>query len=119
MRYIEEINSGDIFIWKNKRYVLSSDYKPFKNGKTRHMSVSIDNGTCKWFASDELVEVAELFYRDKEGNILLVKEFKDDSAKNKNISLNLYGSMFGRFFQKALKKKLILDSRFARRVRYV
>ena len=49
------------------------------------MSVSIDNGTCKWFASDELVEVAELFVETKEGNILLVKEFKDDSAKDKNI----------------------------------
>ena len=50
------------------------------------MSVSIDTGACKWFSSDEPIEVAELFYRDKEGNILLVKEFKDDSDKNKNIS---------------------------------
>lgn len=85
MKYIEEINPGDIFIWKEKRYVLSSDYRPFKNNRTRHMSISIENGTCKWFASDEAVEVAELFYRDKEGNILLVKEFKDDSSKDKNI----------------------------------
>jgi hypothetical protein len=86
MKYIEEINPGDIFIWKDQRYVLSSDYRPFKNGKTRHMSISIENGTCKWFASDEIIEIAELFYRDAEGNILLVKEFKDDSTKDKNIS---------------------------------
>ena len=81
MKYIEEIKAGDIFIWKDKRYVLSSDYRPFKNGRTRHMSISIENGICKWFASDEAVEIAELFYRDKEGNILLVKEFKDDSTE--------------------------------------
>ena len=81
MKYIEEIKAGDIFIWKDKRYVLSSDYRPFKNGRTRHTSISIENGTCKWFASDEAVEIAELFYRDKEGNILLVKEFKDDSTE--------------------------------------
>lgn len=81
MKYIEEIKAGDIFIWKDKRYVLSSDYRPFKNGKTRHMSISIENGICKWFASDEAVEIVELFYRDKEGNILLVKEFKDDSTE--------------------------------------
>ena len=81
MKYIEEISPGDIFIWKNKRYILSSDYRPFKQGKTRHMSISIENGTCKWFASDGTIEVAELFYRDKEGNILLVKEFKDDSTE--------------------------------------
>ena len=86
MKYIEEIEPGDIFIWKNHRYVLSADYRPFKSGATRHMSVSIDNGTCKWFSSNEAIEVAELFYRDKEGNILLVKEFKDDSTKNKDIS---------------------------------
>ena len=49
------------------------------------MSISIENGVCKWFASDEPIEIAELFYRDKEGNILLVKEFKDDSTKDKNI----------------------------------
>mgnify|MGYP001178846825 FL=1 len=85
MKYIEEINPGDIFIWKTKRYVLSSDYRPFKQGKTRHMSISIENGTYKWFASDEPIEIAELFYRDKEGNILLVKEFKDDSTKDKDI----------------------------------
>ena len=85
MKYIEEITPGDIFIWKNKRYVLSSDYRPFKQGKTRHMSISIENGTCKWLPSDEMIELAELFYRDKECNILLVKEFKDDSTKDKNI----------------------------------
>tara|TARA_Y100000385_G_C12782831_1_gene504245 strand:- start:115 stop:363 length:249 start_codon:yes stop_codon:yes gene_type:complete len=82
MKYIEEINPGDVFIWKEKRYVLSSDFRPFKNNKTRHMSIAIENGVCKWFASDEAVEIAELFYRDKEGNILLVKEFKDDSTKD-------------------------------------
>lgn len=85
MKYIEEIKPGDIFLWKKQRYVLSSDYRPFKNGSTRHMSVSIENGTCKWFKSDEIVEILDLYYRDKDGNILLVKEYKDDNPENKNI----------------------------------
>ena len=50
------------------------------------MSVSIDNGTCKWFQSTEEIEILDLYYRDKDGNILLVKEYKDDSTENKNIS---------------------------------
>ena len=85
MKYIEEINPGDIFTWKNQRYILSSDYRPFKNGTTRHMSVSIENGSCKWFKSDEIVDILDLYYRDKDGNILLVKEYKDDNTENKNI----------------------------------
>ena len=85
MKYIEEIQPGDIFIWKKQRYVLSSDFRPFKNNKTRHMSVSIDSGTCKWFQSTEEVEILDLYYRDKDGNILLVKEYKNDSTENKNI----------------------------------
>jgi len=85
MKYIEEINPGDIFLWKQKRYILSADFRPFKNNKTRHMSISMDNGICKWFQSTEQVEILELYYRDKDGNILLVKEYEDKDAKNKNI----------------------------------
>ena len=50
------------------------------------MSVSIDTGICKWFQSSEVINILDLYYRDEDGNILLVKEFKDDSDKNKNIS---------------------------------
>jgi len=85
MKYIEEIKPGEIFIWKDHRYVLSADYRPYKNGTTRHMSVSIDTGICKWFQSTEMIDILDLYYRDKDGNILLVKEFEDDSNKNKNI----------------------------------
>jgi len=84
MKYIEEIKPGDIFIWKNQRYVLSADYRPYKNGVTRHMSVCITNGLCKWFQSNEVIDLLELFYRDKEGNILLVKEYRDDT-ENKDL----------------------------------
>lgn len=86
MKYIDEIEPGDIFTWKKHRYVLSSDFRPFKNSKTRHMSVSIENGSCKWFQSDEEVEILDLYWRDKEGNILLVKEYRDEHTENKNIS---------------------------------
>lgn len=86
MKYIEELKPGDIFIWKQQRYVLSADFRPFKNNTTRHMSVSIFNGICKWFKSDEIVEIADLYFRDKEGNILLVKEYKDHDAQGNNFS---------------------------------
>lgn len=75
MKYIEEIKPGDIFIWKGSRYILSADYKNYTNNRTRHMSVCIKNGTIKWFCSNEIIEPVELYYRDKDGNILLVKEY--------------------------------------------
>lgn len=84
MKYIEEIKPGDIFVWKKHRYILSADYRPFKNNLTRHMSVSIESGLCKWFKSDEVVDILDLYYRDKDGNILLVKEYKDDNSENKD-----------------------------------
>jgi len=83
MKYIEELSPGEIFSWKNQRYVLSSDFRPFKDGYTKHMSVSINNGSCKWFSSNECVEIVDLYRRDKDGNILLVKEY--DDTKNKDI----------------------------------
>jgi len=85
MKYIEEIRPGDIFVWKKQKYILSSDFRPFKNNKTRHMSISIENGACKWFQSTEQVEILDLYYRDKDGNILLVKEYKDEDTKNSNL----------------------------------
>lgn len=84
MKYIEELSPGEIFSWKNQRYVLSSDFRPLKDGYTKHMSVSINNGSCKWFSSNESVEIVDLYRRDKDGNILLVKEY-DDDKKNQNI----------------------------------
>jgi hypothetical protein len=86
MKYIEELKPGDIFVWKQQRYVLSSDFRPFKNNTTRHMSISIQNGSCKWFKSDEIVDIAELYYRDKEGNILLVKEYENNDTQNNDFS---------------------------------
>jgi hypothetical protein len=82
MKYIEELTAGDIFSYKNHRYVLSSDFRSYSNGRNKHMSISIENGMPRWFVSDDMVDTVELFYRDKEGNILLVKEYNDNATKN-------------------------------------
>lgn len=79
MKYLEELRYGDIFIYKKDRYILSSDHKKYDQ-KTKHMAISIKDGTIKWFLSDDLVEAIEIYYRNDEGNILLVKDY--DSTKN-------------------------------------
>ena len=87
-KYIEEIKPGDIFQIKNNKYVLSSDYRKTKD-TIKKMAISINDGLSYWFDNNTMTETIDLYYRDKEGNILLLKEFKDEkdlNTKNKNIS---------------------------------
>lgn len=84
MKYIEEIDFGDLFSYNDKKYILSCDFKKHKNSK-KHMCVSILDGSIKWFESDTIIDVVVLYHRDNEGNIFLLKEFKDDFSKDKNI----------------------------------
>lgn len=84
MKYIEEISAGDLFIIDNQRYVLSSDYKMASKDKVKKMAVSINDGSVRWFGSSEIVEIESLYYRDSDGNILLVKEYKNDYPTDQN-----------------------------------
>lgn len=85
MKYVEELSPGDFFQYKNHKLVLSSDFKKNKTDLS-YRAVSIENGSAMWINSSDIVETIDLYYRDKEGNILLVKEYKDDFIENKNIS---------------------------------
>jgi len=84
MKYIEEISPGDLFIVDNARYVLSSDYKIVSKDKIKKMAVAIKDGSVKWFGSSEIVDIVDLYYRDDDGNILLVKEYKDEYSNARN-----------------------------------
>lgn len=84
MKYIEEINPGDLFSLKDKKYILSSDFKKSKRSN-KHMCLCLDDGSIKWIDADTVVETIVLYYRDTEGNIFLLKEFKDETIENKNL----------------------------------
>lgn len=84
MKYIEEINPGDLFSWKDKKYILSSDFKKSKRSN-KYMCLSLDDGCTKWIEADTAVDIIDLYYRDAEGNIFLLKEFKDETIENKKL----------------------------------
>jgi hypothetical protein len=88
MKYIEELKPGDLFCYSNEKFILTDIYKARKNDKVNHSAISLLNGAQRWFAADMVVENIDLYYRDKDGNILLLKEFVDEDNifKNKNIS---------------------------------
>lgn len=68
MKYLEEINNGQIFSFEKKFYVLSSDLKKH-NIKNKHMCIQINSGLIRWLDSDTIIEIVPIFYQDKE-NIL-------------------------------------------------
>jgi hypothetical protein len=88
MKYLEELKPGDLLVYKDARFILTNDYKQRKNDISHYSVVNIQDGSIRWLPSDAIVENADLYVRDAEGNILLLKEFKDESdiIKNKNIS---------------------------------
>ena len=86
MKYLEELNNGDIFILNNNKFILSGDFKN-KNNKIQKMCVCIGNGVVQWFDGGTIVERLDLYYRDTDGNILPLKDFpKNDLSQNSNIS---------------------------------
>jgi hypothetical protein len=70
MKYLEEINNGDCFLYDNYVYVLTSDFK--KNGSK--LAYRLDNGFPKWFESSTIIEDIQIYRMDKNNNIIPIKE---------------------------------------------
>lgn len=86
MKYVEELKPGDLFLIKNDRFVLTSDFKISTNNRYKKLAVNIKNGHLQWIDDGDVVDVLDLYYRDKEGNIISLKEIKNEySEKTTNI----------------------------------
>jgi len=87
MKYLEELKPGDLFLIDKKRFILTGDFKSTKDQKTKKMSIDIQTGFASWLVEDSVVESLDLYYRDKDGNILALKEHKNEyTDKTPNIS---------------------------------
>lgn len=86
MKYVEELKAGDLIIFENKKFILTSDYRSDKNKTIKRLAVNIENGFLHWLRNEDIVNILDLYIRDKEGNILALKEIKNEySEKNSNI----------------------------------
>lgn len=86
MKYVEELNPGDLFLNNNQRFILTSDYKLSKDNRYKKLAINISNGFAHWIDSSEIVEIVDLYFRDKEGNIIALKEIKNEySEKTTNL----------------------------------
>lgn len=86
MKYVEELKPGDLFLIKNDRFILTSDYRLSKDDRYKRLSVNIGNGFLQWIDDGQIVDTTDLYYRDKEGNIIALKEMKNEySEKTTNL----------------------------------
>ncbi len=78
MKYIEELNVSDCFIYKDNIFILTSDFK--KNGS--RLAISLNNGFASWFNFEEIVELTSIFTTDKDNNIIPIKNANNNQNTN-------------------------------------
>lgn len=81
MQYIEELESGDVFLSEDKIYLLTCD---FKNNGDR-LCFCLTTGLPKWFGASTIVSINPIYSLDSNNNIIPVKETKKHDSPN-NIS---------------------------------
>ena len=81
MKYIEELQNGETFSFKESYWLMTAD---FKNNGNR-LCYNLDTGTSKWFKSNDIVNINPIYYLDAQNNICPIKIYKND-YQNHNIS---------------------------------
>jgi hypothetical protein len=81
MKYIEELKPGDLFMLKNERFILTRDFKLSTNNLYKRLSVNINTGFLQWLDDNNIVDSVDLYFRDKEGNIIALKEIKNEYSE--------------------------------------
>ena len=66
MKYLEELETGDSFIFENDYYLKLLDYK--KNGD--RCCINLKNGSTRWLKSQSIVDVCPIYILDENNNII-------------------------------------------------
>lgn len=69
MKYIEELINGDCFEYKNKKFLLTSDFR--SNGD--RLCYSLENGFPFWFKTNDIVNICPIYVLDDNNNIAAIK----------------------------------------------
>ena len=73
-KYIEELNPGDSFTHLEEMYILSYNFKKIGD----RSAINLRNGESQWFISNQIIDVIQLYYLDRDNNIIAIKEVKKD-----------------------------------------
>lgn len=72
MKYIEELQNGDVFSYNDILYVLTHDTK--SNGD--RLCYSLINGSSRWLKPDLIIKHEPVYILDQNNNIQAIKETK-------------------------------------------
>lgn len=76
MKYIEEINAGESFSYRENTFIMSSDFR--KNGD--RLCLSMLDGNTRWLGPSEIVEQVVLYTIDKDSNLVKIREESKNDA---------------------------------------
>lgn len=77
MKYIEELENGDVFTYNNSTYVLTHDMK-MNNDR---LCYSLSDGSSRWLKPDTIVTHEPIYILDSNNNIQPVKETKEKTSE--------------------------------------
>ena len=66
MKYLEELNAGECFVYKEQKFLLTSDFK--RDGS--RLCYSLVSGYPNWLSSQDIVEPLSIYFLDKDNNII-------------------------------------------------
>lgn len=81
MNYIEELINGDTFIYKEDKFIATTDFK--KNGS--RLCINLVDGSQRWLSASEIINKVPVYYIDNDNNIIALKK---DSENGKNIKIS-------------------------------
>jgi len=70
MKYIEELENGDCFLYNTATFVITADFDRNRN----RFCINLSTGTPRWFTPETMVEKNPIFILDDNSNILPVKQ---------------------------------------------
>lgn len=74
MKYIEELNAGDCFIWNNSTHLITTDFKSTGS----RLCYSLIDGSPRWLEGNETVELIQLYTLNDTNTIMPIKETKKE-----------------------------------------
>jgi hypothetical protein len=81
MKYLEELKPGNIFFYRENILVLTIDFK-FRDKNKYCYAINITSGAGIWLPENTTVESTEIYYIDKDKNIIPIQDNSNDHTKN-------------------------------------
>lgn len=73
MKYIEELENGDSFLFQKERpYIITSDFRT--NGS--RLGICLIDGSSQWFKFDQIVDIEPIYLLDEDNQVIPVKPTK-------------------------------------------